>query len=94
MTNNIDNEIVLIGKIMPGIQHISVNNQKACRLKIKIDDKYLSNTIPLIFMNPNEEQLSKCKNKEISIIGHIEAKWSIRIMVDAYKIDEEVMVKI
>ena len=94
MTNNLDNEVVLAGKIMTGIQHILINNQKACRLNLKIDDQYLSNTIPLIFINPNEEQLSKCKNKEMSIIGHIEAKWNIRIIVDAYKIDEEIMVKI
>ncbi len=94
MTNTLDNEVVLIGKVMPGIQHIKVNNQKACRLKIKIDDKYLSNTIPVIFINPNVEQLSKYKNKEMAIIGHIEAKWSISIIVDVYKIDEEVMIKI
>ena len=96
MTNTIDNEIVLIGKIIPGIQHLAVNNQKACRLRMKIDDKYSSNTIPIIFINPNEEELKKCKNKEISIIGHVEAKWSIRIIVDSYKIDEEdiqVMIK-
>lgn len=89
MTNYLDNEVVLIGKVMSRIQHLSVNKQKACRIKLKIDDKYLSDTIPLIFMNPNEEQLRKCKNKEMSIIGHIEAKWSIRIVVDAYKIADE-----
>ena len=94
MTNTIDNELVLIGKIMPGIQHLAVNNKKACSLKMKIDDKYSSNTIPIIFINPNEEELKKCKNKEISIIGHVEAKWSIRIIVDAYKVDDEVIVKV
>lgn len=31
----------------------------------------------------------------MAIIGHIEAKWSIRIIVDAYKIeDEDIMVKL
>ena len=94
MTNTLDNEFVLIGKIMPGIQHLSINKQNACRLKIKIDDKYLSNTIPLIFINPNEEQLSNLKNREIAIIGHIEAKWNLKIIVDAYKVNDEVMVKV
>ena len=89
MINSLDNEVVLFGKIMPGIQHLNINNQKACRLKMKISDNYLSNTIPIIFINPNEEQLKKYKNKEMSIIGHIEAKWNIRIMVDAYKVEDE-----
>ncbi len=89
-----DNEIVLVGKLMPSIQHISFKNQKAYRLKIKIDDKYLSNTIPIIVINPNEDQFKNYKNKEIAIIGHVEAKWSINIIVDAYKINEEIMLKI
>ena len=89
MQSIIDNEVVLIGKIISGIRHFSVKNKKACELKIKIDEKYLSNTIPIVFIDPNEEQLKKSKNKEISIIGHIEAKWNVRIIVDAYKIEEE-----
>ena len=92
--NTIDNEVVLIGKIIPGIQHLSINNQKACRLKMKINDIYSSNTIPIIFINPDEEELRKCNNKEMAIIGHIEAKWNIRVMVDAYKIGEEVKIRI
>lgn len=95
MKNSTDNEVVLIGKVIPGIQHIAYNRKKACQLKIKIDDKYLSNTIPIIFLNPDESELRKFKNKEIAIIGHVEAKWSIRIIVDAYKIaDEDVMIRI
>ena len=95
MKNMTDNEVVLIGKVIPGIQHIAYNRKNACQLKIKIDDKYLSNTIPIIFLNPDESELRKFKNKEIAIIGHVEAKWSIRIIVDAYKIaDEDVMIRI
>ena len=88
MQNISDNEVILIGKIMSGIQHLSVNKHKACRLKMKIDDKYLSNTIPIIFFNPNEELLRNYKNKEMTIIGHIEAKWNINIIVDAYKVED------
>lgn len=88
MINMTDNEIVLKGKIMPGIQQILLKKKKACRLKMKIDDKYLSNTIPIIFLEPNEEKLRNCKNKEMAIIGHIEAKWNINIIVDAYKIED------
>lgn len=88
MTNTTDNEVVLIGKIMSGIQHLSFKNQKACRLKMKIDDKYLSNTIPIIFLNPDEELLRRYKNKVLAIIGHIEAKWNINIIVDAYKVED------
>ena len=47
MKNMADNEAVLIGKVIPGIQHIAYNRKNACLLKIKIDDKYLSNTIPI-----------------------------------------------
>ena len=47
MKNTTDNEAVLIGKVIPGIQHIAYNRKNACLLKIKIDDKYLSNTIPI-----------------------------------------------
>ena len=95
MKNTTDNEVVLIGKVMPRIQYIAYNRKNACQLKIKIDDKYLSNTIPIIFLNPDESELRKFKNKEIAIIGHVEAKWSIRIIVDAYKIaDEDVMIRI
>ena len=94
MKNTTDNEVILIGKLMSGKQQISFKNQKAYRLKMKIDDKYLSNTIPIIVLNPNEEQFRNCKNKEIAIIGHIEAKWNINIIVDAYKMDKEIMLKI
>ena len=93
MKNMTDNEVVLIGKVIPGIQHIAYNRKNACLLKIKIDDKYLSNTIPIIFLNPDESELRKFKNKEISIIGHVEAKWSIRIIVDAYKIEDSEDIK-
>ncbi len=41
MQSILDNEVVLIGKIVSGIRHFSVKNQKACELKIKIDEKYL-----------------------------------------------------
>jgi len=94
MENLYDNEVVLVGNVMPGIQHITYNRKNACLLKIKIDNKYLSNTIPIIFLNPDESELRKLKNKEIAIIGHVEAKWSIRIIVDAYKTDGEVIMKI
>ena len=95
MKNTTDNEVVLIGKVMPRIQHITYNRKKAYLLKIKIDDRYLSNTVPIIFLNPNESELRKYKNKEIAIIGHVEAKWSIRIIVDAYKIaSEDIMIRL
>ena len=55
MQYSIDNEVVLIGKIMPEIRHFSINKQRACGLKMKINEKYLSNTIPIIFIKSNEE---------------------------------------
>ena len=94
MESTSDNEVVLIGKIMSGIKHISINKHRACRLKMKINDKYLSNSIPIFFINPNEEQLRNCKNKEVAIIGHIEAKWNINIIVDAYKIEDEEQIQL
>ena len=95
MENLSDNEVVLVGKVIPRIQHIVYNQKNACLLKIKIDDKYISNTIPIILPNPVESELRKFKNKEIAIIGHVEAKWNIRIIVDAYKIaNEDVMIRL
>ena len=36
----------------------------------------------------------KYKNKKIAIIGHVEAKWNIRIIVDAYKAENEEEIKL
>ena len=84
-----NNEVILNGKMISGIHHIQSGSHKACKVRIKVSEDNSTNTIPVIFINPNEDQLIKCKNKEISIIGHIETKWNTRIIVDAYKIDDE-----
>ena len=56
---------------------------------MKVQNEGISNKIPVIFINPEEAHLKKCRNKELSISGHIETKWGIRIIVDAYKIEDD-----
>ena len=65
------------------------NNQKACKVRIKVTENDSTNVIPVIFINPDEKKLIQCKNKDLSIIGHIETKWNTRIIVDAYKTEDD-----
>ena len=89
MENVSNNEVVLIGKMISGIHHIQANNQKACKVRIKVTENDSTNVIPVILINPDEKKLIQCKNKELSIIGHIETKWNTRIIVDAYKTKDD-----
>lgn len=89
MNNTSNNEVILIGEMISGIHHIQSNNQKTCKIKIKVNDNDSTNVIPVIFINPDEKKLIQCKNKELSIIGHIETKWNTRIIVDAYKTKDD-----
>ena len=89
MENTSNNEVVLIGKMILGIHHIQSHNQKACKVRIKVTENDSTNVIPVIFINPDENKLIQCKNKDLSIIGHIETKWNTRIIVDAYKTEDD-----
>ena len=89
MNNTSNNEVVLIGTMGSFIQKIQANNQKACKVRIKVTENNSTNVIPVIFINPDEKKLIQCKNKDLSIIGHIETKWNTRIIVDAYKTEDD-----
>lgn len=89
MNNTSNNEVVLIGTMGSFIQKIQANNQKACKVKMKVIENDSTYNIPVIFINPDEKQLIQCKNKELAIIGHIETKWNTRIIVDAYKTEDD-----
>ena len=89
MNNTSNNEVVLIGEMISGIHHIQSNNQKACKIRIKVNDNNSTNVIPIIFINPDEKKLIQCRNKELAILGHIETKWNTRIIVDAFKTEDD-----
>lgn len=89
MNNTSNNEVVLIGEMISGIHHIQSNNQKACKIRIKVNDNDSTNVIPVIFINPDEKKLIQCRNKELAILGHIENKWNTRIIVDAFKTEDD-----
>ena len=94
MVEQIHNEVLLIGKMISGLHRTQVNNHKACRVLMKVEDNDNCYNVPVVFINPNEENLRQCKNKELSIIGHVETKWGIRIVVDAYKTEDEEDIKL
>lgn len=85
MEGQLNNEVILIGKVISGLYRIQVNNKKAYRVIMRVQN----DNIPVIFFNPEEASLKKCRNKELSISGHIETKWGIRIIVDAYKFEDD-----
>ena len=89
MEGQLNNEVLLIGKMISGLYSIQVNNKKAYKVIMKVQNEDKSNNIPVIFINPEEPYLKKCRNKELSISGHIETKWGIRIIVDAYKFEDD-----
>ena len=89
MENTLNNEVVLIGKMVSGIHHIQFHNQKACKVRIQVNENDSTNKISIIFIKPDEKKLIQCKNKELAIIGHIETKWNTRIIADAYKIEDD-----
>ena len=89
MEEQLKNEVLLIGKMISGLYKIQANNKKAYRVIMKVQNEGINNNIPVIFINPEESHLKKCRNKELSISGHIETKWGMRIIVDAYKIEDD-----
>lgn len=89
MENQLSNEVLLIGEMISGLYRIQVNNKKAYRVIMRVQNEGISNNIPVIFINPKESHLKKCRNKELSIYGHIETKCGMRIIVDAYKIEDD-----
>ena len=89
MENTSNNEVVLIGKMLSGIHHIQSHNQKACKVRIQVTENESTNIVPIIFINPDEKKLIQCKNKNLSILGHVETKWNTRIIVDAYKTEDD-----
>jgi len=90
MYNTSNNEVILIGTMCSYAQKIQACNHKACKVRIKVTDENNSiNIIPVIFLNPDKKKLKECINKTLCIIGHIETKWALRIIVDAYKTEDE-----
>ena len=89
MNNTSNNEVVLIGTMCSFVQKIQSNNQRACKVKMKVTENDSTFNIPVIFINPDEKRLIECKNKELAILGHIETKWNTRIIADAYKTEDD-----
>ena len=94
MEGQLSNEVLLIGKMISGLYRIQVNNKKAYRVIMNVHNEGISNNIPVIFIAPEESHLKKCRNKELSITGHIETKWGMRIIVDTYKIEDDSTIKL
>ena len=54
MDKQLNNEVILIGKMISGLYRIQVNNKKACRVLMKVIDGDITANIPVIFINPTE----------------------------------------
>lgn len=88
MEKSLNNELILIGHVVSGLHKVRVNNQDAVKVILKVKDDNnndISHNIPVVFINPNYYHLNQCRNKDIAISGHIETRFGMRIIVDAYK---------
>ncbi len=85
MNQILNNEVIVIGKLLRASKNLKINNQDAIQLMLEVDDdnfKDIKNKIYAYAMTSDRKMFKNFLGKEVGINGHLITHMGTKVIID------------